>query len=240
MDLSFITLLLSTIVTFGLFTILLGEDNPWFAFAENTYVGVAIGLSVVVNTSQYLINNVYTKTSQNLGANWPLVISMLLAVLMLTRISTKYSYISRIPIAIITGTGVAVTTRAIVFSSILNQVAATIKPLLNVTDMMTLFTSVMVLIFVLTMLSYFFYTVEHKGVLKTSSTIGRYCLYASFGLLFAQTFSGRLGLFLGRMETLLFPTSTFYLSIALFVIVLSTTLLLMKKYPDLRKKLTPE
>lgn len=240
MDLSFPILILSTVTTFGLFTILLGEDNPWFAFAENTYVGVAIGLSVVLNTSQYLIQNVYTKTSTNLGANWPLVISMVLGLLMLTRISTKYSYISRIPIAVITGTGVAVTTRAIIFSTILQNVAATIKPLLNVSDPMTLFTSIMVLVLVLTMLSYFFYTVEHKGALKTSSTIGRYGLYAAFGALFAITYMGRLGLFLGRMETLLFPASTMYISLFLFVLVLATSLLLMKKYPELRKKLTPE
>lgn len=240
MDLSFPILILSTVTTFGLFTILLGEDNPWFAFAENTYVGVAIGLSVVLNTSQFLIQNVYAKTSTNFAANWPLLISLGLGLMMLTRMSSKYSYVSRIPIAVITGTGVAVGTRANIFSQIINQVSATIKPLLNVSDPMVLFTNLMVLIFVLTMLSYFFYTTEHKGPLKTSSTIGRYALYASFGALFAITYMGRLGLFLGRMETLLIPTSTMYISLTLFVIVLSTSLLLIKKYPELRKKLTPE
>ncbi len=239
MDLSFLLMVVTTVVTFGLFTILLGEDNPWFAFAENSYVGVAIGLSVVLNTSQFLIQNVYQKTSTDLAANWPLVISMGLGLLMLTRMSSKYSYLSRIPIAVITGTGVAVTTRANIFSSIINQVTATIKPLLNISDPVVLFTNIMVLVFVLTMLSYFFYTTEHKGALKASSTAGRYFLYASFGALFAITYMGRLGLFLGRVETLLIPASAMNVSLVLFVIILATTLWLMRN-PELRKKLTPE
>jgi hypothetical protein len=240
LDLSFIILILSTVTTFGLFTILLGEDNPWFAFAENTYVGVAIGLSVVLNTSQFLINNVLSKTTANLTDNWPLVISMVLGLLMLTRISSKYSYISRIPIAVVTGVGVAVTTRAIIFSSVIAQITATIKPLLNMSDPAVLFTNIMVLVFVLTMLSYFFYTVENKGALKTSSTIGRYILYASFGTLFAITYMGRLGLLLGRMETLLIPASSMYVTLTVVAIVAVTIYLLIKRYPTLMKKLTPE
>jgi hypothetical protein len=239
MNIEFIILVLSTVTTFGLFSILIGEDNPWFAFAENAYVGVAVGLSIVLNT-QYLLNNVISKATGNLLANWPLLFSLALGLMMLTRVSPKYSFIARIPIAVATGTGIAIATRAIIFSSIINQIIATIKPLLNVGDPTVLLTNFLVLFFVLTMMSYFVYTTEHKGALQTSSSIGRYILYASFGALFAITYMGRLGMLLGRAETLFIPESSMYVSIAVASIIVVSTYVLIKFYPDLMKKLTPE
>ena len=98
-----------------------------------------------------------------------------------------------------------------------------------------------VVLSVLLVFTYFFYTTEIKGPLETANKIGRWILYLAFGVLFAQTYMGRLGLLLGRMTLFLFPTNpNLYLTLAVIALMIGTTWLLHKKYPELLKKLTPE
>lgn len=234
---SWLILILSTLITFGLFSVLTGIDNPFFAWAEHTYVGAAIGLAVTMTTN-YLMLNVVAKIVANPAANWPLIISLILGLMMLTRIHPKYSYIARIPVAVATGTGVAIATRANIFSSIVNQIRATVLPVIG-GDPSKLFTNIMVVIFVFTMITYFVYTTEVKGPLKMSNNLGRYMLYAAFGALFAITYMGRLGLLLGRMETMLIPETNMYVSIIIAAIIVVTTFTLHKYRPETLKRIVP-
>lgn len=230
--------ILSTFITFSLFSILTGVDNPFFALAENIYVGGAVGLTIVVSFT-WIVNNVFAQISSNPYANWPLVISLVLGLMMLTRIHPKYSYLARIPICIATGVGVAISTRAIIFSGLLYQIRATIVPIFNLSDPLTSFTNLMVVVFVLTTLSFFIYTQEIRGPLRVSNKIGRLVLFAAFGALYAQTFMGRAGLLLGRMETLLIPETNLYISVIIVLLILVTIIVLTKYYPETMKKLNP-
>ncbi|MBS7653361.1 hypothetical protein KEJ13_09575 [Candidatus Bathyarchaeota archaeon] len=235
---SFMVVVLSTAITFGLFSILTGVDNPFFAWAENIYVGGAVGMTIVVSFT-WIVSNLIQKIVSNPSANWPLIISLILGLMMLLRVHPKYSYLARIPISIATGVGVAVSTRAIIFSGLLYQIRATILPILYWREPATAFTNLMIVVFVITILTFFIYTTELKGPLKVSSRIGRLALFASFGALFAQTYMGRLGLFLGRMETLLIPETNFRISIVVALFMLITIIVLKNYYPETLKKLVP-
>jgi hypothetical protein len=235
---SLIITILATFTTFSLFSILTGVDNPFFALVENIYVGGAVGLTIVVSFT-WIVSNVWGKISSNPSANWPLVISLVLGLMMLTRIHPKYSYLARIPICIATGVGVAISTRAIVFSNLLYQIRATIAPIFNLSDPMTSFTNLMVVVFVLTALSYFIYTREIQGPLRVSNKIGRLVLFTAFGALYAQTYMGRVGLLLGRMETLLIPETSLYITVIIVLLILVPIIVLTKYYPETMKKLNP-
>ena len=235
---SWLILVLSTAITFGLFSILTGVDNPFFAWAENTYVGGAVGMTIVVSFT-WIVSNVVANITSNISANWPSVVSLILGLMMLTRIHPKYSYLARIPICVATGVGIAVSTRAIVFSGLLYQVRATILPLFNWSDAVTAFTNLMVVVFVITTITFFVYTTELRGPLKASHTVGRLVLFLSFGALYAQTYMGRLGLLLGRMETLLIPWTSFNVSVTVAFVILATIVVLNNYYPDTLKKLVP-
>jgi len=235
---SWLILVLSTAITFGLFSILTGVDNPFFAWAENTYVGGAVGMTIVVSFT-WIVSNVVAKITSNISANWPSVVSLILGLMMLTRIHPKYSFIARIPICIATGVGIAVSTRAIVFSGLLYQIRATILPIFDWSNVVTAFTNLMVVVFVITVLTFFVYTTELRGPLKTSHTVGRLVLFLSFGALYAQTYMGRLGLFLGRMETLLIPQTSFNISITVALVIVITTFVLHRFYPDVMKQIIP-
>jgi hypothetical protein len=71
--------------------------------------------------------------------------------------------------------------------------------------------------------------------------VGKYILYLSFGVLFSQTYMGRLGLLLGHLENYLTPYfPDFFVTVTIVLIMIVSTYLLHKRYPDLLKKLTPE
>ena len=230
-------LILSTVTTFGLYMILSGLDSPWFAFAEHAFVGTAIGLSVVVSTD-YIFRTIIPRIT---AGEWPMIISVILGLMMLLRVNKGTMHYARIPITLSAAVGVAIGVRATIISGIINQIRATILPVFGGGSAMDIVINLTVVLSVLLVFSYFFYTTEIKGPLETANKIGRWILYLSFGVLFAQTYMGRLGLILGRMTLFLFPTNpNLYLTLIVIALMIGTTWLLHKNYPELLKKLTPE
>ncbi|MFH2050743.1 MAG: hypothetical protein ABIJ12_15010 [bacterium] len=176
------------------------RDNPVYKMAESLLIGVSIGYFLVIT---------WTKTIMDLlvdplfyDAKWPLVIPMALGIMMFGRFHKKSSSMSRIPIAVLIGSGAGVAIPAMLDARILKQVSATIAPLMTETGMPDI-SVIVVLIGVLTTLSYFYFSREHKGVLGVSAKIGTYFLMAFFGTTFGYTVMSRMSTFIGRMEFLL-------------------------------------
>jgi hypothetical protein len=70
--------------------------------------------------------------------------------------------------------------------------------------------AIVVLVGVLTTLSYFYFSREHRGALGQSAKIGTYFLMIFFGATFGFTVMSRMSTFIGRMEFLL--TDFFHLT----------------------------
>ena len=101
--------------------------------------------------------------------------------------------------------------------------------------------NISVVVAIILVFTYYFYTTELKGPLKQANTVGRWILYLAFGVLFAQTYMGRLGLLLGRLQEFVTPYyPNFTVTIIIVGTMLITTWLLHKRYPELLEKLTPE
>ncbi len=235
-------MLLATIITFGLYMQLAGIDSPFFTFAEHSFLGAAVGFSGVV-TITYIWQKVVQPIIGNAVTNWSIVVALILGLMMLTRISAKYSYLSRIPITIAMAVGIGISTRTIIFTDLLQQASATIRPLWGVA-LDASFTAIINIILIVTALLYFLYTIrpptQISGGYNLLSRIGRYVLYGGFGVLFAQTFMGRIGLFLGRMNTMLFPIEQRYATVVIASLMVLITIILYKRYPKILKKITPE
>jgi len=233
-------LILSTVTTFGLYMILSGVDSPWFAFAEHAFVGTAIGLSVVVATD-YIFRTIIPRILSDPAANWPTIVSVILGLMMILRVHRDTVHLARIPITIATAAGIAVSVRAEIFSGIINQIKATILPLMGLATWWDFVVNVTVVLSVLLVFTYYFYTIEMKGPLQHASRVGRYILYLAFGVLFAQTYMGRLGLLLGHLQAYIQP---YYpngaVTVVVVVVMVVSTWLLHKRYPELLEKLTPE
>ena len=196
-----------TIVGAGLTLLLysfLYKDNPLFKFAEHIYVGTAAAYIF----GQYwfggffgmVIEPVFFKEETAAHSKWLLLIPTVLGALMLTRFSRRWAWLSRISFAFIVGFGAGLTIPRYISSFVLQQIEPTLRPL-SLT--MEGFDVLVVLIGVVSVLVYFFFSVEHTGVVGGVSKVGIYFLMVAFGASFGYTIMARLSLLIGRVSFLL-------------------------------------
>jgi hypothetical protein len=80
----------------------------------------------------------------------------------------------------------------------LQQAKGTMLPLTMQDGIGQLIGNVVIIVGVLTVLIYFFFSSPHKGPLKVTARIGIYFLMLSFGASFGYTVMGRISLLIGR------------------------------------------
>jgi len=181
------------------------KDNPFFKMAENLFVGVAAAYVF----GQYWYPTIYGEIWVRLidlsqgegdpGDVW-LLVPTLLGLLMLTRFSRRFSWLSRLSFAFFVGLGAGLTIPRTISSFILAQVEATLQPLswsLAGLDLLV------ILMGVVSVLVYFFFSLEHKGVVGKVSRLGIAFLMISFGASFGYTIMARLSLLIGRISFLM-------------------------------------
>ena len=189
-------------VTLALYSFLY-KDNPLFKFAEHVFVGVAAAYVF----GQYWYPTIYgeiiaewTELEPGEEANWWLLAPTLLGILMLTRFSSRLAWLSRYSFAFFVGLGAGLPIPRYTSSFILAQIAPTIQPLSLSWDGLNL---LVILVGVIGVLVYFFFSVEHTGVAGRVSRIGIWFLMVSFGASFGYTVMARISLLIGRVGFLL-------------------------------------
>jgi len=181
------------------------RDNPFYKIAEHLVVGVSVGYGVVIGLQQTLkpyVINPLKNPDVALFDKFVVVIAVLLGILYFSRFSNKYSWMSRWPIAFSMGTvGLSIVTS--MQASILVQLRNTMNPLFVMAgggvDWGASINAILVFVGVLTVFSYFFFSVEHKGGLRYSAGLGQWFLMISFGASFGLTVMGRISLLIGRL-----------------------------------------
>ena len=260
-------LIVAALMTFAMYSILY-TDNPLFRASENLFVGLGLGISVYVMWYQFLKPDIYDRflvpmfdptVDVQKGDLW-LVLPILLGTMMLTRISRRYGWISRYPIAFLIGYGAGFSIQPTIHSLILRQVEKTMAPvqmywmawaacglvaaaviagayyasqggplalalkalagaaalayvmarttpsLLQHPVLEQAFRgadALLLMLGVVSVLCYFFFSAEHKGVLGGMSRVGIVFLMISFGASFGYTVMARESLVIGRFQFLL-------------------------------------
>lgn len=187
------------------------KDNPFFRFGEHLYVGISMGYTIVRIYYDVMVKSLYTPVAQE--GKWWFLIAALLGLLILTRFIPKVSWLSRISFAVIVGFGSGVAIPRIISSNILQQVQGTLKPILNAGQSsfgMAQFNALLILVGVITVLVYFFFSIEHKGPIKVAARIGIYFLMINFGAGFGYTVMARMSLLIGRFDDLILFASRDY------------------------------
>ena len=202
------------------------RDNPLFKVAENLYVGVTLGYGAIITWRQALRPEVYDPLF-NAPTNGALLDALLhrtvpivLGLLLLTRLSRKRGWLSRYSYGLMVGWGAGVGIALTTHSYILKQLEAAVAPLQATMAqgaaapafswawaLQTVFPivgSLVILIGTVSVLFYFFFSVEHKRVGRAVSQIGIWFLMVSFGASFGYTVMGRISLLIGRVQFLLF------------------------------------
>ena len=189
-------------ITLSLYSFLY-KDNPLFKFAENLYVGVAAAYTLNQIWYTVLLADVVNPLSEldeNPSNLW-LIVPTLLGLFMLTQLSSaKFSWLSRIAFAFVVGLGAGLAIPRTIAANVLAQLEPTMQPIAATWVGLDLF---IILVGVVTVLVYFFYSVEHTGPVGVASKIGIWFLMISFGASFGYTIMARLSLLIGRVGFLL-------------------------------------
>jgi hypothetical protein len=179
------------------------KDNPLFKFAEHVFVGVAAAYTF----GQIWFPTLYGEIIEpllNPGAtaaqvSWLLLVPTALGLLMMTRVSRRLGWLSRYAFAFVVGLGAGLTIPRTISSFLLAQIEPTIRPLSWSVEGLNL---AIILVGVVSVLIYFFFSVEHTGVVGRISRVGIWFLMVSFGASFGYTIMARLSLLIGRVSFL--------------------------------------
>ncbi|MBH0200368.1 MAG: hypothetical protein HP497_13285 [Nitrospira sp.] len=202
----------ATGLTLCIFTFLY-KDNPLFKLAEHLYVGVSVGYTIVKAYDTVIVHLIVKPIFEQ--GEIALLIPVAIGMLMLTRYVPKAAWLSRYAFAFIVGVGSGLAIPRTISSFILRQIEDTVRPLLSmaggdgVTFSMNLLNPsssinvIIILIGVISVLFYFFFSIEHSGPGKIVARTGVIFLMIAFGAAFGYTVMARMSLLIGRLTDLI-------------------------------------
>jgi hypothetical protein len=177
------------------------RDNPFFKFAEHTFVGAAAGHSLV-----YGVDNILRYGWNPLTAgNMMYAVAFILGIILFMRYHKTYFWVSRIPMAVLVGIGIGLTLRTTVTSEFIAQIISTAQMKVLGLDAWSAFSNLLFIIITLATVYFFVFTFPkvHGGSLGIISKIARYGMMAAFGYSFANTVLSRFNMIYGRIDFLM-------------------------------------
>ena len=209
---------LAALFTLCILSFLYG-DNPLYKLAEAVFVGVSAAYWMVVGFWTGIVQNLFSKLAPDLirGSLLPglpesqeqeliYLVPLLLSVLMLMRLSPVGGWVSRWALAFFIGATAGIRLLGYFQSDFIRQIQSTILPLVVVGtqgfDFSASIQNLTIVVGVLSCLVYFFFSIEHKGVVGGVSRLGIWFLMITFGAGFGYTVMGRIALMAQRLEFL--------------------------------------
>jgi hypothetical protein len=209
----------AALCTLGILSFLLG-DNPFYKLAEAVVVGVSAAYLMVVGFWSEVVQNLFAHLVPALmertllpalgevRPDYVYLVPLVLSVMMLWRLSpVGGNWIARWPLAFFIGATAGVRLVASLQADFVQQINSTILPLVvfTVDGSVSVWTSLknaVIAVGVLMGLTYFFFSVEHRGIVGGVARGGIWLLMITFGALFGYTVMGRVALLTGRLEFL--------------------------------------
>ena len=186
------------------------QDNPFYRFAEHLFIGLAVGYGIVITVHQGLIPFAWNPLQQAVtgeASRWGLLnlIPICIGLLFFARLLPGHSWLIRYPLAILIGVGSGIAIPNVLQADIFAQTHGTLTPFSQIGMLSTfeIFGAIFMVIGVISTLTYFFFSVEHRGPIAGISKIGIAFLMIGFGSAFGNTVMGRVALLIQRVDFLL-------------------------------------
>jgi hypothetical protein len=200
------TLWAAVIATLGVYTILYRE-NPISRLFEHIFVGLSAGYMLLL---VWTLNLLPKWWKPMIGERrWYWVFAALVGFLFYFIYSRRLVWLARLVIGLFLGAASGTFFREF-FPLLSPQIAASFKslrPQEAVSLASTVSTHWLALLILLTVMSYFFFSVPYEGGfgrgLGRVSSLGRWFLMIAFGAMFGNTVMARMSLFIGRVYFLL-------------------------------------
>lgn len=198
MDMVLLGLIAGSFTSIGAYTVLIG-DNPVSKVTEHLYTGILAGYILAMNWD-FIMRSAITKIQ---GGQSIYIISILVSLMLVTRLKPEWLWVSRYPVALTVGVGMGLAIRTSVLSDFLAQIQATLLPINNINNIVMIIGSI-------TATSYFLFTARYGGPYRYINQTGRLFLLAAFGVTYGQTASFRFELVIGRLVDMLRPDVAMY------------------------------
>ncbi len=181
---------IGAVLTIGIMSFLY-KDNLFFKSVESIFIGFGAAHALVLG-----YNNVVTMGLKPIAKGDMLaVVPVIMGLALYTRFFKPVAWVSRMPLAFLYGLGAAVAVRGRIGSEVVAQVAATVVK-------MTSINQVLVVIGVLTTITYFFFSFGNAPALQVSGRVGRWFMMICFGASFSTTAVGRISILVDRLNFL--------------------------------------
>ncbi|MEO0254781.1 MAG: hypothetical protein ABIN20_05115 [candidate division WOR-3 bacterium] len=213
---------ISAFLTLAIFSFLY-RDNPVYRFAEHLFVGVSAGYYASIYWHNAILRFIIKPLSEKFSIFyykiiWPqlfpdinlissffafvmYLIPLTFGLLFFSLLFPKHSWLIRYPIAFLMGVGAGLSLYPTFKARIFDQIKDTFLP--QFSNTLYFFNSLIIFIGTFTVLSYFFFSKEHKGFLKIFSKIGIIFIMIGFGAAFGYTVMARIALLIGRFYFLI-------------------------------------
>jgi hypothetical protein len=204
------------------------KDNPFYKFAEHLLVGVSAGYLLVIDVNNNIIPNLWTPLKHGVNVlfsegraigDLAAIIPGLLGILVLTRLLPKAGWMSRWAFGFYFGAfqGLAITgsMQAWIFAQVFGTFVTNGNPVFSLVlfkdfgahpgfgPLILAISGPIMILGVISTLTYFFFSTEHKGFVGGVAKIGIIFLMVGFGASFGYTVMARVSLLIGRIQFLL-------------------------------------
>ena len=191
---------LEAFITLALFSFMF-KDNPVYKAVEHIFAGLTVGYQIGLIWHTIIIQQVWFEVVEK--DHWWRILPGILGLLMLTRLTSKFSWVSRTSLAFVMGATSGLFLTSELHGRVLPQMMDTMRPLSGADGFATTLLSLIVIVGVLSTLIYFYFSHEHKGVLGVTARVGIWFIMIAFGAHFGYTVMGRVSLLIGRVQFLI-------------------------------------
>ncbi len=199
----------------GVFTLAiysyLYRENPAYRLGENLLIALAMAHLIVIS-----ITTIHdTAITPLLGGESIWIVPIILGFVLYLYFVRTYSYLFRIPIAIMVGVGTALSIRGALSAQLFEQLIANISSsVLNVDNFIIVIGSVLVLY-------YFIFTFGERrsGLPSYVDKIARWVMMAGFGATFGNVVMGRISATTGRIQALVLTDAIYIIPVAAVIMI---------------------
>lgn len=192
-------IIFSTIMILTQLSLLWG-DNIFFRWGTRVVIGFS-----VIHTAIWQLYWIDYRAIQPIltEGEYKFLIPLILGIMMYARLSKTNSWISKYPMGVQLGVGVGVVSVAALRSQILDQLRYVVEGLFEATTAMEMLNAILVLVGTVTVMSYFFFTKEHTGILGISTYIGRGFIMSSIATIWAGDYIWAMSMLAGQLQFLI-------------------------------------
>ena len=199
----FIGIWVAALLTLAIFSFLY-RDNALFKAGESVFLGVALAYGMVLAYYDTVYPQVVLKLAPAPEGERDLLvlIPVTLGIFILLRLVPKLVWLSRISFATYVGGYAGIAVPSVIAGTLLPQVTSTMGAFGPTWQ--DAFAQIVLVVGVFATLLFFFFSLEHTGVVGRISRVGVMFIMIAMGASFGNTVMARVSLLIGRFQFLLY------------------------------------